>query len=67
MRKVCLNDLLKSWFCSIVRVGTRKSWIFPLFVEVDPCAIASLLVVFEGINFGCRMLILFQVGMFCNI
>ena len=27
--KVCLNGLLTSLFCSIVRVGTKKSWIFP--------------------------------------
>ena len=27
--KVCLNGLLMSLFCSIVRVGTRKKGIFP--------------------------------------
>ena len=64
MWKVCLNGLLMSLFCSIVRVGTRKSWIFPSLVMVDPCAVASLLVVLKGNNFGCRILISFQVGMF---
>ena len=29
MRKVCLKGLVKTLFCSIVLVGTRKSWIFP--------------------------------------
>ena len=29
MWKVCLKGLFKSLFCSIVLVGTRKSWIFP--------------------------------------
>ena len=62
--KVCLNGLLMSLFCSIVRVGTKKSCIFPMIVKVDPCAVASLLVVLKGINWGCRILISFQVGMF---
>ena len=30
---------------------------------VDPCAVASLLVVLKGTNFGCRIFISFQVGM----
>ena len=51
-----------SLFCSIVQMGTRKSWSFPLFVKDDPCAFASLLVVLKGINGGCRILISFQVG-----
>ena len=59
--KVCLNGLLKSLFCSIVRVGTRKSWIFPHFVEVDLCAVASLLV--ERYYFGCKIYFSFHVGM----
>ena len=29
MWKVCLIGLFRSLFCSIVLVGTRKSWIFP--------------------------------------
>ena len=29
MWDVCLEGLFKSLFCSIVLVGTRKSWIFP--------------------------------------
>ena len=53
MWKVCLNGLLMCLFCSNVRVGTKKSWFFPYFVKIDPCAAASLLVVLKGINFGC--------------
>ena len=49
MWKVCLNGLFKSLFCSIVLVGTRKNWIFPLFVNDQPCAVASLLAVLEEI------------------
>ena len=59
MWKACLNGLLMSLFCSIVLMGTRKSWIFPYFVKVDPCAVASLLVVLKGIIFGCRIFISF--------
>ena len=29
MWNVCLNGLFKILFCSIVVLGTRKSWIFP--------------------------------------
>ena len=50
--KVCFNGLLKNLFCSTVRVGTRKSWIFSLFNNFDPSAVASLLVVLKCINFG---------------
>ena len=57
MWKVCLNGLFKSLFCSIVLVGTRKSWIFPYFVKVEPCAVASLLAVFTVDSFGCKILI----------
>ena len=32
-------------------------------VKVDPCAVASLLVLLKGINFGCRVFVSFQVGM----
>ena len=32
-------------------------------MKVDPCAVACLLVVLKGINFGCRIFISFQVGM----
>ena len=60
--KVCLIDLLKSLFCSIVRMGTRKSWIFSYFVKVDSCAVAGLLVFYKGINLG-KFFISFQVGM----
>ena len=44
-------------------MGTRKSWIFPLFTNVDPCAVANLLAVFIGVRIGCNDLISFQVGM----
>ena len=57
MGKVCLNGLLMSLFCTIVRVGTSKSWIFQYFVKVDPCVVASSLVVLKGIIFGCRTFI----------
>ena len=67
MRKVCSNGLFKSLFFSIVRVGTKKSCIFPKFNKVEPFAIASLLAVFKGINFGCKFLISFQVGMLMMI
>ena len=60
---VCLKNLVKKLFCSIVRVGTRNSWFFPKFVKLDPCAVANLLEVFKGINFGCRVCISFQVGL----
>ena len=59
MWNVCLNGLFKSLFCSTVLVGTRKNWLFPLFANVEPCAVSSLLVVCK---FGCRILISFQVG-----
>ena len=62
MWNVCLNGLLKSLFCSIVLVEIRKSWNFPKFVNVEPCSAASLLVIFKGIKFGCRILISVQVG-----
>ena len=62
--KGLLNCLLMSLFCSIVRVGTRKSWIFSWLVKVDPCAAASLLVVLKNIDFGCRILFSFRVGMY---
>ena len=29
-----------------------KNWVYPNFVKVDPCAVASLLVVLNGKNFG---------------
>ena len=61
---VCLIGLVKNLFCSIVRVGIRNSWIFPKLVKLDPCAVASLLEVFKGNNFGCKVCILFQVGTF---
>ena len=35
---------------------------FSIIVKVEPCAVASLLV-FRGNNFGCEVLISFQVGM----
>ena len=65
---ICEVEGLFKWFahefvCPIVREGTRKSWIFQYFVEVDPCAVASMLAVLKGIIFGCRLLISFQVGM----
>ena len=56
--------LFKSVFCSLVLVGTRKSWIVPYFFNVEPCVVANLLAVFKRINFGCKILISFQVGMF---
>ena len=55
--KVCLNGLLKKLFCSIVRVGTRKSCVFPEFLKVDPGSVASLLGVWKDINFGCKIFI----------
>ena len=61
--RVCFNGLFKSLFCSILFVVTRKNWIFPYLVKVEPCAVASLLAVFKGISFGCKTLISFQVGM----
>ena len=44
-------------------MGTTKSWIFPKFVKVDPCAVAGLLIVLKGINFGFKFFSSFQVGM----
>ena len=62
MWNVCLNGLFKILFCSIVLVGTRKSWIFPLFINFEPCAVANLLAVLIDIRVGCSVLISFQVG-----
>ena len=61
---IWLKGLVKSSFCFIVRVGIRNSWIFPKLVKFDPCAVATLLEVFESINFGCKICISFTVGMF---
>ena len=33
-------------------------------MKVEPCAVASLLVVFTGVSLGCRVLISFGVGIF---
>ena len=54
--KICLKGFLNSLFCSIVRVGTTKSWIFPQFVKLDSCAVASLLVVLQGIILDVKLL-----------
>ena len=43
-------------------MGRRNNWIFPLFTNVDPFAVASLLEVARGVNFGCNVLISFHVG-----
>ena len=59
---VCLNGLFRILFCSIVLVGTRNTWIFPDFTNVDPCAVANLLDVSRGVKFGCSNLISFHVG-----
>ena len=61
---VCLKVLVKSLFCSIVRVGIRKSWIFPKLVKLDPCSVANLFEVFGGIKFGSKVCFSFQVEMF---
>ena len=45
-------------------MGIRNSWIFPKLVKLDPCAVANLLDVFEGINFGCKVCISFEMGTF---
>ena len=50
MLNICLKYLFHSLFCTIVRVGTRKNWIFPKYVNlILPCAVANLLEVFNGI------------------
>ena len=59
---ICLKDLIKSFFCYLVRVGTRCIWFFPIFVGLDPCAVANLLELFEVDYIGCRVLISFPVG-----
>ena len=64
---VCLKGLVKRFFCSIVRVGLRNNWIFPKLVKLDPCAVAKLLEVLEGFNFGCKICISFHVGKFIII
>ena len=58
---VCFNGLFKILFCSIVLVGARKTWIFPKFINVEPCAVANLLAVFIDIKFGCNVSISFHV------
>ena len=50
MWKVCLNGLLMSLFCSIVRVGTRKRWIFHNSLRLILSRLL-LLVVLKGVNF----------------
>ena len=37
---------------------------FPKLVKFDPCVVANVLDVLEGINFACRVCISFHVGMF---
>ena len=61
---VCLKGMVKSSFCSFVRVGIRNSWIFPKLVKLDHCAVADLLEDFEGINFEWSVCMSFQMGMF---
>ena len=63
-----MEDLFK-WFAHEFVLfhclsGNKEELYFTWFVKVDPCAVDSLLVVLKGINCGCRILILFQVGMF---
>ena len=36
---------------------------FPKLVKLDPCAVASLLEVLQGINFGCKVCISIHVEM----
>ena len=63
---ICDMEGLFKWFahkfvlfhCSS---GNNEKLDFPLFVKVDPCAVASLLVVLKGINFRCKVFISFQV------
>ena len=43
-------------------MGRRNNWIFPSFNNVYPSAVASLLEVARGVNFGCNVLISFHVG-----
>ena len=47
----------------MVRVGTRKNWIFPKFVKDDPRAVATLLVVLKGNNFERKFFVSFHVGL----
>ena len=60
----CLKGLVKIFFCFLVQMGTRNNWIFQKSVNFDPCAVANLLEVLEGINFGFKVCISFHVGMF---
>ena len=43
MWNVCLNGLVKSSFCSHVRVGKRNIWIFSKLVKFGPSVVAYLL------------------------
>ena len=66
---ICNLECLFEWFaqnlfCSIVRVGIRNNWIFPKLVKLDPCAVANLLEVLEGISFGCKVCVSFHVRIF---
>ena len=54
---VCSRDYL--FHCS----SGNKEELDSIFVKTDHCAVASLLVVLKGNNFGCKILISFQVGM----
>ena len=43
-------------------MGRKNNGIFPEFTNVDPCAVANLLEVSRGVNFGCNVLNSFHVG-----
>ena len=40
---------------------------FSIFTNGDPCAVASLLEVARGVNFGCNVLISFHMGILIMI
>ena len=39
-------------------------FLYENFVKFNPCAVANMLEVFEGNNFGCKVCISFHVGLF---
>ena len=51
-----LKGLVKTFFCSLVRMRTKNNWIILKFVKLDPCDVANLL--------GCKVCISVHVRMF---
>ena len=65
---ICDVEGLFEWFAhkfvlSYCLSGDKEKVNFSISFKVDPCSVASLLVVLNGNNFECRIFISFQVEM----